>query len=131
MLLKCQICLIIDISYKRKTKIHMVKNMLETITIILWGLFMLYLTWYFTSAKHHSPITPNEAKILWKIHKQNTQCNARKWRKIKRGDKIVGFECECGYKHIQKRPLVIKPPMHNTQSQTSIHEKLHTTYKST
>jgi hypothetical protein len=104
--------------------------MLEIITIVLWSVFIAYLIWYFTSAKHYFPITEKEAKILWKIHKQNVQCNARKWRKIKRGVKTIGFECECGYKYIQKRPLVINPPVCKTPQEISILEKLHTSYKS-
>jgi len=101
--------------------------------IALWGCFTTYATWYFTLAKHYAPITPNEAKILWKIHKQNIECYARKWRRIKRGDKIIGFECECGYKHIQKRPIVASTPTPHIEpaiSQTSALDKLHTSYKS-
>ena len=85
-------------------------NMLMPISIILmpplWVCFAVYAIWYFASAKRHAPLTPDEAKLLWKIHKQNIKCSARKWREIKRGDKIIGFECECGYKHIQRRPMI-------------------------
>jgi hypothetical protein len=109
----------------------MVKNMLEIIAIILWCSFTLYLIWYATSAKHYFPITDKEAKILWKIHKQNINCNSTKWRKIKRNNKIIGFACECGYEYIQKRPLVINPPTCKTQTEASMFEKLHTSYKST
>lgn len=81
-------------------------NNLEIWMPILWVCFGVYVTWYVASAKHHASLTLAEARMLWKIHKQNAECNARKWREIRRGDKIVGFQCECGYKHVQKRPLV-------------------------
>lgn len=111
----------------------MVKNMLEIITGALWICLAAYATWYFTSAKNYAPITPNEARILWKIHKRNIRCVARKWREIKRGDKIIGFECECGYKHVQKRPIVANTPTPNIKSQnsqTSALDRLHASYKS-
>jgi hypothetical protein len=101
--------------------------MLEILMPTLWGCFIAYSTWYFTSAKHYAPITLNEAKILWKIHKQSTRCNAEAWREIRSGDEIIGFECECGYKHIQKRPIVANTPVLQFQSQTQtiIYDKLH------
>jgi len=101
--------------------------------VALWGCLTAYAVWYFTSAKHYAPITISEARILWKIHKRNIQCNARKWQKIKRGGKIIGFTCECGYKHIQRRPIVSNIPTPNIKSQnsqTSTFEKLHASYKS-
>jgi len=107
--------------------------MLEILLIALWGCLAVYATWYFTSAKHYAPITPKEARILWKIHKRNVQCVARKWRVIKRGGKIIGIECKCGYKHIQKRPIVANTPEPHIKPQnpqTSIFDKLHTSYKS-
>lgn len=98
----------------------MVKNMLEIFMKVLeivmnnykilmptlWVCFAAYATWYFASAKHYAPLTLKEARLLWKIHKQKAECDARKWREIRRKDKIVGFECECGYKYMQKRPIV-------------------------
>jgi hypothetical protein len=68
--------------------------MLEILMVALWGRLTAYATWYFTSAKHYAPITHTEARILWKIHKRNIRCNARKWQEIKRDGKIIGFECE-------------------------------------
>jgi hypothetical protein len=99
--------------------------MLEIFMFTLWGCLAIYAAWYFTSAKHYAPLTPKEARILWKIHKRNIRCNAKKWREIKRGGKIVGFACECGYKHIQKRPIVAGPPPSNIPSQISVLNKLH------
>ena len=109
----------------------MVKSMLEIFMSLLWSCFAVYAIWYLTSAKHYAPISFAEARMLWKIHKLNIKCNARKWREIRRGGKTVGFECECGYKHIQKRPIVANMPAPNVQPQISMFDKLHTPYKST
>jgi hypothetical protein len=107
--------------------------MLEILALALWGGLTAYAVWYFTSAKYYAPITVNEARILWKIHKRNIRCNARKWREIRRGGKMIGFECECGYKHIQKRPIVSNAPTLDVKSQNSqatVFDRLHTSYRS-
>ena len=100
--------------------------MIEIIAITLWVCFIAYAIWYFTSAKHYVPLTPREARLLWKIHKQTAGCYSKRWREIRRGRKIVGFACECGYKYMQKRPIVASPPQPVvTQSATTIYQKLH------
>src|SRR3972149_7404423 len=107
----------------------MVKIMIEILALALWACFTTYITWYFTSAKKYAPITPNEAKTLWKIHRHNIGCNARKWREISRRGKTIGFECECGYKHIQRRPIVANTPTQTVQTETAL-DRMHTSYKS-
>ncbi|MGQ9545428.1 MAG: hypothetical protein ACUVQX_06550 [Candidatus Bathycorpusculaceae bacterium] len=92
---------------------------LEMLAFALWTIFVVYATWYLTSAKRYAPLTPYEARILWKIHKQNIACDGKKWQIIKRGGKIIGFKCECGYKHIQKRPIVSSTPMLPMHTQVS------------
>ncbi|MBS7616330.1 hypothetical protein KEJ45_03940 [Candidatus Bathyarchaeota archaeon] len=99
--------------------------MIEIIMATLWACFAAYAIWYFTMAKHYAPLTLTEAKILWKIHKQNTGCSSKMWREIRRGEKIVGFECECGYKHIQKRPITASAPTSKIQTQTYMYKKIH------
>jgi len=85
--------------------------MLTIILPIVWAFFMGYLLWYVTSAKCNAVITVNDAKILWKMHKKSTNCAGHKWRLItRRGGKISGFECECGYKYTQNRPIVSSMP---------------------
>lgn len=106
--------------------------MFETLKLASWACLLAYTVWYSTSAKNLAPITVKEAKLLWKIHKQNVSCQSRKWRIIKRKNKIIGFECECGYKHIQKRPIVAGIPIPNVGShgsQESALDKLHAPYK--
>jgi hypothetical protein len=98
-----------------------------------WACFTAYAAWYFTSAKQCAPLTYKEARMLWEIHKQKTQCQSKKWHEIRRKDRMIGFKCDCGYKHVQKRPLTANTSIERetVQSQTSVFDKLHTTHKST
>ncbi|MDH5754894.1 MAG: hypothetical protein OEY95_06815 [Candidatus Bathyarchaeota archaeon] len=81
-------------------------NNLEIVMPTLWVCFAVYAIWFFTSAKHYASITLRDVKILWKVHKQKVQCEAKKWRIIKHRKRIIGFECGCGYKHVEKRPII-------------------------
>ena len=65
-----------------------------------------YCAWFLLSAKRVVPLTQKEAETLWKVHKQNTLCRAKGWREIVRRNKIIGFECECGHKHVQKKHII-------------------------
>ena len=112
------------------------KEMLGVFDVLLfavWTAFVVYTTWYFTSAKRYAPLSVDEARMLWRIHKQNVRCNGRKWRKIRCEGRIVGFQCECGYAHVQKRPMVVNPPTINVNSdnaQLTAIQRLHTSYES-
>jgi len=118
------ICLKSDIQHRRRTQIQMVKNMWEILALGLWTTFVIYVTWYCTSAKYNAPISQNEAKLLWKIHRQNKKCAARRWREIKHQSRIVGFECECGHKYMQKRPVVASPPTLQVDKHIVPHDRL-------
>ena len=63
--------------------------------------------WLLLSAKRAVPLSRKEAETLWKFHKQKTKCRAKSWQEIVRGNKLIGFECECGHKHIQKRHIIV------------------------
>jgi len=102
---------------------------LQIIVPTVWGGFALYGAWYFTRAKRLSPLTKTEAKQLWIIHRQDAGCKGQKWRLVKRGKLTVGFKCECGYTHIQKRPLVTHAPTSLETPQVSPFDRLHTTHK--
>ena len=68
---------------------------------------MGYLLCYMIAVKRSEPITVDEAKMLWKIHKKTAHCGGQKWQPITRkGDKLTGFQCECGYNYSQKRPML-------------------------
>jgi hypothetical protein len=72
----------------------------------IWLSFGFVIAWFLLSAKRVVPLTQEEAETLWKFHKQKTQCGAKGWQKIVRGKDVVGFECECGHKHIQKKHII-------------------------
>ena len=76
-------------------------------TIVLpavWAVFTGYLLWYMIVVKRSAPITVDEAKVLWKIHKKTARCSGQKWLPITRkGGKLKGFQCECGYQYAQKQ----------------------------
>lgn len=84
----------------------------------LWACFIVYATWYSTRAKHYAPITPMEARQLWVIHRQGTDCTFKKWRQIKHNCQTVGFECGCGYRHVQRRPITARMPPASDRSRT-------------
>ena len=70
-------------------------------------IFMGCLLWFMIAVKRSEPITVDEAKMLWKIHKKTTHCGGKKWQPITRkGDKLKGFQCECGYNYSQERPML-------------------------
>lgn len=72
----------------------------------IWISLGFVTAWFLLSAKRVVPLSRSEAETLWKIHKQKALCNGEKWNTIDRGDKIVGFECDCGYEHIQKKHII-------------------------
>jgi hypothetical protein len=114
------------------TQLQMVNKMLEILMFATWASLIGYAVWFFTAAKHYAPITPDEAKILWKIHKQRLQCASTRWRPVKRGNHVIGFECECGFMHVQRRPLVSSAPalpVRPQRSHTSTITKLNTACK--
>jgi hypothetical protein len=45
--------------------------------------------------------------VMWTLHKQNASCKCIKWSLLKhKKDRVIGFQCECGYKFKQKKPLI-------------------------
>jgi hypothetical protein len=72
----------------------------------IWVSLGLFVAWFLLSAQRSVAISPEEAEMLWKIHKQKAQCNAKKYEAITRRGKTMGFKCECGHKHIQKKHIV-------------------------
>ena len=70
--------------------------------VSLWVLHSIYLL----SARNIVPMTKEEAETLWKLHTQKDCCKAKTWHEITKRNKVVGYECECGLQHIQKKHLV-------------------------
>ncbi|MGD0496273.1 MAG: hypothetical protein ABSB28_09590 [Candidatus Bathyarchaeia archaeon] len=85
----------------------------------LWVCFIVYVVWYSAKAKDYAPITPTEARQLWVIHQQDSHCSSRKWRQLRKRGATVGFECGCGHKHLQLRPLMAHLPSAAVQLRTS------------
>ena len=81
-------------------------GILEISVIASVGCFCVTALWYFTGARNYAPLTATEAQSLWQIHKREDCCSSEKWQKVKSKDAIIGFECGCGHKHSQKRPMV-------------------------
>ncbi len=81
---------------------------------------------YITTAKRNIPITQKEANILWKLHKQKTNCNYNEmYRLIKSRGEITGFKCQCGYRYTQKSPLLGCKPNSKTVTQSCASKSLH------
>lgn len=68
--------------------------------------FGFYIGYLLLSARNVVPMTTEEIEILWKFHKQTKCCNAKTWHEITKKKELIGYECECGFKHIQKKPLI-------------------------
>lgn len=69
------------------------------------------MTVYFTKSKREASITRQDADILWKLHKRKTDCHGHKIQHLTlKNGQIKGFKCECGYRYIQKRPLLSQVP---------------------
>ena len=73
----------------------------------IWLSLGFLIAWLLLSAKLTVPMTQEEIDMLWISHKQKTKCKAKTCKKIIQKNNIVGFECECGFNHIQKKPLII------------------------
>jgi hypothetical protein len=85
----------------------------------LWVCFIVYLVWYSAKAKDYAPITPTEARTLWVIHQQDSHCSSKKWRQLRKRGTTVGFECGCGHKHVQLRPIAAHVPSAAVQLRTT------------
>ena len=72
----------------------------------VWVSFGCVISWFILSAKNYQQISPEEVDMLWKTHKQFSCCEAKEFEKITKGKKIVGYKCQCGYEHKQKRPII-------------------------
>ena len=68
--------------------------------------FGFYIAYIILSARHVVPMTVKDVETLWKFHKQAKCCQAETWHEIKKRKRLIGYQCECGYKHIQKKPLI-------------------------
>ena len=80
--------------------------------IMLWGAWLLlgaYAIWFVSKAKTFQPLTLDELALAWRLHKCEAKCEASRIHDLLvRGDEVVGFKCDCGYKFLQKRLITQK-----------------------
>jgi len=79
--------------------------MFEIIVPAVWTCLAVYGAWYLTSAKHYAPLTPQEAQILWKIHKQQSGCKGKRMWRIQHKGVLVGFQLIRLHVRIQRMKL--------------------------
>ena len=72
----------------------------------IWVSLGFCTAWLLLSAKRVVPLTKEEAETLWKVHRQIMMCRSEGWQEITHKNKIIGFECECGHKHIQRKHII-------------------------
>lgn len=102
----------------------------HTISLTLVAAFAAYSASHFARARRFYPVTTAEAKQLWALHKLDTGCPSKKWKQIKHKTQTVGFQCQCGYRHVQRKSLVAHRPVLLDTAKSSAYNRLHTTYKS-
>ena len=68
--------------------------------------FGFYIAYVLLSARNVVPMTSEEIETLWKFHKQTKCCKAETWHEITKKKKLIGYECDCGFKQIQTKPLI-------------------------
>ena len=68
--------------------------------------FGFYIAYILLSARNVIPMTSEEIETLWKFHKTSKCCKAETWHEITKKKKLVGYECDCGFKQIQKKHLI-------------------------
>jgi hypothetical protein len=83
--------------------------MLDLLMLGSWLIFGGYSFWYFFQAKTFQPLTLDDLALTWKLHKQQTGCNASRIHSLlTRNGEVVGFKCDCGHKFLQKRLITQK-----------------------
>ena len=59
-----------------------------------------------TVVKRAVPIMFEDAEAMWTLHRQNNYCTSKEWQPLQHRSKIIGFQCQCGYKYTQKKPII-------------------------
>jgi len=78
----------------------------EYLVPTIWVTLGCAVAWFLLSAKKEQEISDEEVEMLWKSHKQFKHCSAKKFIKIKKGKKLIGYSCKCGHQHKQQRPII-------------------------
>lgn len=92
--------------------------MLSLLVWSFWLIAVAYSLWFSFKAKTLQRLTLDDLALTWKVHKQQTKCTASRIHSlITKNDEVVGFQCDCGYKYLQRRLITQKI---YTPTQTSI-----------
>jgi len=74
-----------------------------------WLILGGYSIWFFAKAKALQALTLSDLALTWKLHKQETGCNASRIHSLlTKNNDVVRFKCECGYEFLQKRLVTQK-----------------------
>jgi len=101
---------------QQKYKIKEAWKMFEIVAGIIWFAFAGYAFWYTFKAREYQPLTLDDLALTWRIHKHQTGCKASRIQDLLvRNEEVVGFKCDCGYQHLQKRLISqrIHPQLRN------------------
>lgn len=112
----------------RKLEMFILQGAVGSFTLSTWLLVIVYFTWFFTSAKDYASMERRDAEIFWRIHKQDAECRSNKWQEIRHEENIVGFECACGYRHLEKRPITTKTSRFTREQHTKLTGGFYHTY---
>lgn len=83
--------------------------MIEILFGAVWTCLGAYIVWYFFKAETIQPLSSEVLTLTWQLHKNQAGCTASNIHTIHiKNDAIVGFTCDCGYNHIQKRLITQK-----------------------
>jgi hypothetical protein len=81
--------------------------MLTLLISTSWACLVICGVLVIAATKRTVAISVEDAKVMWTLHKRNSRCNCKSWRLIKqKKGKVRGFQCECGFKYSQKKPLL-------------------------
>ncbi len=83
--------------------------MIEILFGAVWTCLGVYIVWYFFKAETLHPLSSDDLTLTWQLHKNQTGCTASTINTIHvKNNHMVGFTCNCGYNHMNKRLITQK-----------------------
>ncbi len=80
------------------------RKMLNIIMVSSFAILGAYSIWFFFKAQTYQPLGLDELALMWKTHKQKTECEASNIDTLLlKNNEIVGYKCSCGANYHQKR----------------------------
>jgi len=97
-----------DILYLCNTQLHNGENMITEILfqIAIASASIMAAAILLATTKKDVPMTRKEVNLFYALHKKASNGCSHKMQPVtmKTGE-FAGFQCECGYRYVQKRPL--------------------------